>query len=570
MRWSFSYVLRRVSYMGWRSLNRRKTMRPSCRQKSKAVSIVLLIVISSSGLFGPREAYAFDTGHHSDLTRAAMQHYGFQKDAIKVVQVANWLTDFYSNHPNKFTGSRPKVSSYLNKLHFDNLTTPDELKKYWSRLVKNTRDSVQFATSQKDELMFLTVLGHSLHAVQDFYSHSNWVEEHPRAPNAPYRTVTWFSAPAADLERIVTGIYPDPASAPGPRRIHGNYVRGLNKDSYSREFGTDVVERVSWQDAYVFAYVATCEWLEAIRTWVMQTPCASPGDFWTRVQNYKFTSILNGGLAADLEAAYKTSLYVIDRDQLNKVDGHWKGSKGGDSGRFWQSYISWVGPQFILRSKLVNEVLEEYQISYKLSFDLYQNLYFADDVFPRPSTLVLRQTAVLLRTTDVQEFDTRPPRSGTPDFYSKISFDSNEPFIEAVQRTSRSITPPSLSIRPPWLTIHFVPNETASVRVRYELWDENTKEPNPTPNNTGNQIGNAVLDDTRRNINPAPIIPQINDLDFTFNIASRECTGLPNEATPTVHDEGSPYLVRWSTQPVTNGNRAVIRFFITTKPLVPR
>lgn len=41
-----------------------------------------------------RPAQAFDTGHHFDLTREAMQDRGFGNTAIEVAQLENWLTDY--------------------------------------------------------------------------------------------------------------------------------------------------------------------------------------------------------------------------------------------------------------------------------------------------------------------------------------------------------------------------------------------------------------------------------------------------------------------------------------------
>src|SRR5262249_2595370 len=129
--------------------------------------------------------------------------YRFSEHAIQTVQVANWLTDYYSNSPTG-GGAKPELA----KLHFDCLYNAREIDNYWKTLAANTRAEVgriaqgyRHATpvEQKQRIKrFLIVLGIALHAVQDFYSHSNWVETHPQPPHqAPrYGTTTWWTDPA--------------------------------------------------------------------------------------------------------------------------------------------------------------------------------------------------------------------------------------------------------------------------------------------------------------------------------------------------------------------------------------
>jgi hypothetical protein len=136
-----------------------------------------------------KPAFAFDTGHHSDLTKEALQDQGFGETAIQTVQVQNWLVDYFSSSPTS------SIEGDVAKLHFDNLFTTEQIRNYWGRLTVNTRSAVQQAAREKDTLKLLTILGISLHAVQDFYSHSNWVETHPRSTSGPYRPETWFDSP---------------------------------------------------------------------------------------------------------------------------------------------------------------------------------------------------------------------------------------------------------------------------------------------------------------------------------------------------------------------------------------
>lgn len=47
-------------------------------------------------------AFAFDTGHHVDLTREVLAEFGLNDTAIRAAQVGNWLVDYYSSSPTAF------------------------------------------------------------------------------------------------------------------------------------------------------------------------------------------------------------------------------------------------------------------------------------------------------------------------------------------------------------------------------------------------------------------------------------------------------------------------------------
>ena len=172
-------------------------------------------------------AFAFDTGHHFDLTRDALLEAGFGDEAIKSAQIVNWLTDYYSEQP--FV----KLRDQLKHLHFDNLGDYDAVARYWGRLTANTRTAIAQAAIEGKTLEVIGLLGISLHAVQDFYSHSNWAETFPKNAGDAFRSETWFSTlTSAPIVGLRTGIYPsDPAK---PESSHGDYDSGLNHDSYGR------------------------------------------------------------------------------------------------------------------------------------------------------------------------------------------------------------------------------------------------------------------------------------------------------------------------------------------------
>jgi hypothetical protein len=178
-----------------------------------------MVVLLAS--FCPRPAYAFDTWWHAEATRHAMKENGFPDDARLAAQVSNYLTDFYpvlAMGIDKVGAERlglEKDESF-DYLHFDALATRAEVEKQWEQLEKNTRAALRKYASDASVkpgfrlIVLLNILGSSLHAVQDFYSHSNWVELHQKRGAA--EIPVWFDVPAAERAKLTTlrtGTYPD-------------------------------------------------------------------------------------------------------------------------------------------------------------------------------------------------------------------------------------------------------------------------------------------------------------------------------------------------------------------------
>src|SRR5690348_7784878 len=92
---------------------------PSLRRPFRA-GVLGMALLAFTITASPRAAFAFDTGHHSDLTREALQPEGFGDIPIQVVQLQNWLVDYYSTSPTS------RVEDEANTLHFDNLFTPEQ------------------------------------------------------------------------------------------------------------------------------------------------------------------------------------------------------------------------------------------------------------------------------------------------------------------------------------------------------------------------------------------------------------------------------------------------------------
>lgn len=500
--------------------------------KRMILTITIVLLLFFLGL--PKPAFAFDTGHHSDLTREALQNEGFQETPIKIVQVENWLVDYYSNWPIDKLDFIEHISrdaletiksakEQSDKLHFDNLFTTDNIRNYWMWLTLNTKNAVEEATKKEDALNLLTILGISLHAVQDFYSHSNWVEVHSSSSDRKfYSSATWFDSPPATGSqlKLYTGSYPELRE--GAEKLHGNYNDGMNKDSYVCD---------NWEQAYVSAYAASRQWVNAVHEWVNQV---NP-TFWSKVQSY---SADENALNKDLKAAYDISLLVNESGE----DGHWKGKGSGAPkvipkvNSFTVKIALWSGAgdsPFVTEFKKFDSSLRPLAKGLKSDGSEVEPPPTISDSKLTVPQIPLNQRAIIVKTDRVEKVKSSALLLD-PSFYGKIKV-NGQTFIEAVQRGQAKISPA-------WTTIKFVPSETAQVPIVYELWDQNL----------------STTDDTLFYINPTE---ETYGLDFKFDVSSHENTG----DITGIHD--SPENAVTSEGNAKNKNVAKIKFYVTERSL---
>jgi hypothetical protein len=288
----------------------------------------------------PAPAQAFDTGPHADLTRDALRSEGFGRAAADVGMIDNWFVDYYTNpDKNPYSGHASALigwtrlglqhERWLNvwvegarRMHFDseahlpgmpNLSTTAGIDKEWQRLMFLTRQWVRYAGRQQDPVQVMAVLGISLHTVQDFYAHSNWVED----PAPVYGrggpglasldvgdTPTWFDVPPekraqlVDKRAVYTGVK-------GVARKHGNWQSNKNK-SLRGGLNKDWPGRPKYQKAYVTAYFASRQWIRAVREWLGNEP------LWKRAMSLPNTPALRHDVAG--------------AEEISQFSGHWQGA----------------------------------------------------------------------------------------------------------------------------------------------------------------------------------------------------------------------------------------------------
>lgn len=307
----------------------------------RAMRVCWAVLPVAAVLAAAAPAAAYDTGSHAEITVDAMTAEGFAADASGVAQVNNWFVDFYEQaEKNPFSGHSgwlyrllalairteswdQKVIDAADATHFDSTTSTlfnsAGVTAEWDRLRRSVGTLAREARANNDPLQLLTVLGVSLHQVQDFYTHTNWIEPQSGAgfegPGWQARGMgsnpTWFDVPAAARNAVT--IYT--ANTQGHPRQHGEWNTDGNT-SLTTAMAKDWPGRPLYLESAITAYFASRQWLRAVRSWV--------GDdaFWARTQRYAANQ---RDLRHDQTGAFAISLY----------GGHWQGQgepPGGTSG----------------------------------------------------------------------------------------------------------------------------------------------------------------------------------------------------------------------------------------------
>ena len=209
-------------------------------------------------------AMAFDTWWHAECTRKAMVANGFSADARLATQVSNYFTDFMAvlNMGNdelekiKINKALFRSDHSYDFLHFDAIYTTADIENNWKLILENTKAALrQFAASSTVEpgfrqIVLFNILGASLHIIQDFYSHSNWINTYMGKGISPIPI--WYEV--EDIVRkkmtLFTGIYAKPFKG------HVSHD-SLHKDNSERLYNKEAVE---------VAERASIDWIKRLMT----------------------------------------------------------------------------------------------------------------------------------------------------------------------------------------------------------------------------------------------------------------------------------------------------------------
>jgi hypothetical protein len=300
-------------------------------------SVALAALTAAALLAAPDSAPAFDTGPHSDITRDALTAEGFSATATDVVVVNNWFIDLYSNSSKIPQSGHAKTSVSVlgaffendenwpqavldgaGRMHFDSslwdVANVGKAQVEWERLQRSTTQllrSIKSVNGPTKEIQVLSTIGMGLHALQDFYSHSNWIEQQGVAGNdgtdwskLPFGlTPTWFDVPKDERDKLNVYIG---ESTGHEERPHGAWNTDGNK-TMEKGVNKDWPGRAGYANAYTTSYFATRQWVQAIH--------AALGDeaLWQRVIRYANRG--GGELDHDLKGALN----------IGMMTGHWQG-----------------------------------------------------------------------------------------------------------------------------------------------------------------------------------------------------------------------------------------------------
>jgi len=178
-----------------------------------AMFLAPTVILPRASAFSGEDILRGNPWYHQVLTEKAARACGFSEAAIGSLKWQADYIDSYAYNPLWWADgglSRLKVSlatyGELAKLHFDDLFSTAQVEANWRRILAGTLLGLLWAKEQDDVSAAQNILGVSLHAIQDFYAHSNWVD----APNR--RNRTWFEVPPEERKQMSlwTGSYEKP------------------------------------------------------------------------------------------------------------------------------------------------------------------------------------------------------------------------------------------------------------------------------------------------------------------------------------------------------------------------
>lgn len=208
------------------------------RLRAAVACLISPILLSSAAGFSGEDVLKGNPWHHEDITRRALagdDRYdgaGFSGAAADAIAWHADYIDSYLYNPLFWAqGVGTEISldridaalaGYANlaKLHFDDTFTTTGIRANYERYASGTLAGLYWASlrgASGDLEAAQNILGVSFHAVQDFYSHTNWVDDPDR------RCMTWLQTKPEkrDGMPLYAGAYETAAS--GAPKHHGAY-----------------------------------------------------------------------------------------------------------------------------------------------------------------------------------------------------------------------------------------------------------------------------------------------------------------------------------------------------------
>ncbi len=185
--------------------------------KTARTALATLAALVAQAAAAP-SAQAFTTGGHFTATARGLKRAGFDGNAIRHVQAANYNVDHMVNLPNKILledGDAQKGKNVVRFFHMDGLHLTGYIDREFAFIDAAMKKAVQDAKGRRDPKIILNALGIASHAIQDFYSHSNMADIDWTAWKGS-RVVTLEDVPVDMWQSpLITGRWSDPADVKG-------------------------------------------------------------------------------------------------------------------------------------------------------------------------------------------------------------------------------------------------------------------------------------------------------------------------------------------------------------------
>jgi formylglycine-generating enzyme required for sulfatase activity len=196
-----------------------------CSRPLISFAVLIALLITPTGPvfgFAGEDKLAGNPFYHPGMSMLALEQQGFTNHAAASVA---WPSDYIDSYlyspiwwfygpestPSELeVGERyvlsQGIAAQLERLHFDELTTSEQVEYQWRHLFAGTVAGLMWAADNDDLGAGHHLLGMSLHMIQDFYSHSSWLD------HADRRNKTFFEVPENERlypggEDITTGAY---------------------------------------------------------------------------------------------------------------------------------------------------------------------------------------------------------------------------------------------------------------------------------------------------------------------------------------------------------------------------
>jgi len=261
-------------------------MAASNRNSGSSVPRVLAWLAASALLLLVQPAAAFKPWVHDDIVRTALQDIvvkapdgsdlRFSEAAIKEIQTATRSVDFVAEG---------KAEFWIAHAHCDNELLADCSQRLIDRI-----DTLRASADSASGTRLRQLLGEALHTLQDFYSHSNWVNNPGPGHTAPNqdlgeKVVTALGPiigtcqrewpdilDGAGLTQVTSGYFVD-VSLPQGKCLHGAPVVGTSAQA---GINKDLVGQPFFLEARNVAIQATKDYVNKVISEIREE---NPGDF---------------------------------------------------------------------------------------------------------------------------------------------------------------------------------------------------------------------------------------------------------------------------------------------------